>query len=155
MRFSDLILGLLLLAGAAILFSAASGLPPIPGQAYGADVFPVLTAAGLAACGFILAVGSVRAGPFPLAQTTWVRTPGASFRAAATIALVLAYMVLTPLIGFVATATVVLTGLFVLVRVPVAPAIGIALATALFTYFSFNMLLRVPLPRGFVEGFLP
>lgn len=155
MRFSDLVLGLLLLAGAGLLFAAASTLPPIPGQSYGADVFPVLTAAGIAACGFVLTVGSIRAGPFPLAEATWVREPGAGFRAGATVALVVAYIVLAPLIGFVATATLVLAGLFLLVRVHPVKALAIAAAAALATYLSFNLLLRVPLPRGFVEGLLP
>ncbi|MFS8036419.1 tripartite tricarboxylate transporter TctB family protein [Xanthobacter sp. AM11] len=155
MRFSDLILGLVLIAGAALLFAAASTLPPIPGQKYGADVFPVLTAAGLAACGFILSVGAIRAGPFPLAAATWVREPGAPFRAVATIALVIAYMVLAPLIGFVPTATLVLFGLFSVVRVRPAVAVPVAVGAALIIYFSFNLLLRVPLPRGLVESLLP
>lgn len=155
MRVSDLVLGLLFLVGAAALFAAASTLPPIPGQKYGADVFPVLTAAGLAACGFILTVGSIRAGPFPLIEATWVREPGSSFRAAATIALVVAYIVLAPLAGFVVTATGVLLGLFLLVRVRPVVAAPVALGSALAIYLSFNLLLRVPLPRGLVEGMLP
>lgn len=155
MRVSDLVLGLLFLVGAAALFAAASALPPIPGQKYGADVFPILTAAGLAACGFVLTVGAIRAGPFPLVEATWVRAPGSSFRAAATIVLVVAYIVLAPLLGFVATATGVLLGLFLLVRVRPGVAAPVALGSALAIYLSFNQLLRVPLPRGLVEGLLP
>ncbi|MEP9354099.1 tripartite tricarboxylate transporter TctB family protein [Xanthobacter sp. KR7-65] len=154
MRFSDLVLGLLLIAGAALLFAAAAHLPPVPGQDYGAAVFPVLTAAGIAGCGFILAVGSVRAGPFPLAQATWIREPGAGLRAAATIGLVVADIVLAPLIGFVLAATLVLTGLFLLVRVSPVKALAIAFGASVATYLAFNLLLRVPLPRGLVEGLL-
>lgn len=155
MRFSDLILGLLLLAGAAVLFAAAATLPPIPGQNYGADAFPLLTAAGLAACGLILSVGSVRAGPFPLVRATWIEEPGAGLRAGATIALVIADIVLAPLIGFVPAATLVLTGLFLLLRIHPLKAVAIAAAAAVATYLAFSLLLRVPLPRGLVEGLLP
>ncbi|MDI4664068.1 tripartite tricarboxylate transporter TctB family protein [Xanthobacter autotrophicus] len=155
MRFSDLFLGLVVLGGAALLFWAASGLPSVPGQSYGADTFPVLTAAGLAACGFILTVGAVRAGPFPLVEATWVREPGAPFRAGATIALVLAYLVLAPLLGFVLAATITLFGLFMLVRVRPVTGAAVAAVTALIIHLSFSLLLRVPLPRGLVEGLLP
>ncbi|MFG1358872.1 tripartite tricarboxylate transporter TctB family protein [Xanthobacter pseudotagetidis] len=154
MRVSDLIVGLLVLVGAAALYAAASTFPPIPGQQYGADVFPTLTAAGLAACGLLLCLGSVRAGPFPLAQATWIREPGALPRALATIALTAAYLVLAPLLGFLLAASLVLTGLFVIVNVRLKVAVPVALATALVTWWSFAHGLRVPLPRGLIEGYL-
>lgn len=154
MRMSDLLVGLLVLLGAAALFAAASTFPPIPGQQYGADVFPKITAAGLAACGFLICIGSVRAGPFPLAQATWVREPGALPRALGTILLTAAYLVLAPHLGFVVTACLVLTGLFLLVRVRIQVAVPTALATALLIYWAFAHGLRVPLPRGLVEGVL-
>lgn len=154
MRVSDLIVGLLVLIGAAALYAAASTFPPIPGQQYGADVFPTLTAAGLAACGFLLCLGAVRAGPFPLAQATWIREPGALPRALATIALTAAYLVLTPLLGFILAASLVLIGLFLIVRVRLKVAVPVALATAIVTWWSFAYGLRVPLPRGLIEGYL-
>lgn len=154
MRVSDLIVGLLVLIGAAALYAAASGFPPIPGQQYGADVFPKLTAGGLAACGILLCLGAVRAGPFPLAQATWVREPGALPRALGTIALTGAYLLLAPRLGFVLAASLVLTGLFLLVRVRLKVAAPVAVAVSLVTWWAFAHGLRVPLPRGLLEGFL-
>lgn len=154
MRVSDLIVGLLVLIGAAALYAVASTFPPIPGQQYGADVFPKVTAAGLAACGFLLCLGSVRAGPFPLARATWVREPGALPRALGTLVLAAAYLVLVPYLGFVVTASLVLTGLFLLVRVRLQVAVPVAVAVALVTWWAFAHGLRVPLPRGLVEGYL-
>ena len=51
MRVNDAITGFALLAFAIATFAYARTLPAIPGQDYGAAVFPMLVAAGLAGCG--------------------------------------------------------------------------------------------------------
>lgn len=154
MRFSDLIVGLVVLCGAAALYAAASTFPPIPGQAYGADVFPRLTALGFAVCGVLLCAGAVRAGARPLVAATWVREPGAALRALGTVVVVAGYLLLAPALGFVLTAGLALVALFLMVRVRPVVALPVAAGVALFTYYAFAHLLRVPLPRGFIEGFV-
>lgn len=154
MRIGDFLLGLLFIAGAVILAIAASSFPPIPGQKYGADVMPLLTAAGLACCGAIVTASTVRAGIRPLVSPTWVNEPGAGLRMGITVVLVVGYIVLAPRIGFIPTAALVLFGLFTMLKVRAALALPVAIAVALLVYFAFNNLLRVPLPRGLIEGLL-
>ena len=54
MRFSDTLLGCVLLVLAAVVGWVASGFPPVPGQDHGASSFPLVIAAGFAACGLLL-----------------------------------------------------------------------------------------------------
>lgn len=154
MRISDFLLGLLVLAGAATLAYASSGFPAIPGQQYGADVFPMLTAAGLALCGGILAVGAAREGLTPHAQTTWANENGALLRVLGTLILMVGFLFAAPRIGFIASSVILLLGLYALLKVRPVVAITAALAAVLITYFAFNNLLRVPLPRGLLEGLI-
>ncbi|OYW34669.1 MAG: hypothetical protein B7Z41_01405 [Rhizobiales bacterium 12-66-7] len=63
MRVNDLILAIAVMIGAAALAAAASTLPPIPGQKFGADVFPMAISGGLscaASCWRCRACGPAR-----------------------------------------------------------------------------------------------
>lgn len=154
MRVNDLILSILVLVAAAVLAAVSFTLPPIPGQRFGAAVFPLVTACGAALCGLILAVGALRAGPGPAVSLSWVQEKGALPRVAATLALVIFYIFAAPALGFMATAILTLLGLFLVLRVPWVVGIPVAAVTAVAVYFAFANLLRVPLPRGFIEGWL-
>ncbi|GGF83759.1 tripartite tricarboxylate transporter TctB [Azorhizobium oxalatiphilum] len=154
MRVNDLILAIMVIVGGVALAAAASRLPPIPGQAYGAEVFPLLTAVGLILCGFALGAQALRSGAGPAIALGWARERAALMRAAAPVAAVIAYMLLAPRLGFVLATALMTGGLFVLLRVRVVVAIPLAIVVAVITYYSFAYGLRVPLPRGLVEGWL-
>ncbi len=64
---------------------------------------------------------------------------------------VLFYVVASEPLGFVATAMLMLAGLLLALRVRLTVAVSIAVLTGLVTYQVFGILLRVPLPRGFLE----
>ncbi|TCT06588.1 tripartite tricarboxylate transporter TctB family protein [Aquabacter spiritensis] len=154
MRVNDLVLAVLVLAGACVLAGAAWTLPPIPGQHYGAAVFPLAIAGGLFLCGVVLGLGALRGARVPFVTRTWAAEPGAAWRVAATLSAIIFYMLAAPSLGFIATSALVLLGLFLLlgVRLPVAAAAaGIA---SLCVFYAFAHLLRVPLPHGLVEGWL-
>ncbi|MDE1569739.1 tripartite tricarboxylate transporter TctB family protein [Aquabacter sp. P-9] len=154
MRVNDLILSLLVLVAAAALAAVSLTLPPIPGQRFGAAVFPLTVACGAALCGVILAVGALRAGAGPAVSLSWVQERGALPRVAATLVLVVFYILAAPVLGFLATAILTLLALFLVLRVPIVIAVPVAAVTAAGVYFAFANLLRVPLPRGFIEGWL-
>ncbi|MFG1422719.1 tripartite tricarboxylate transporter TctB family protein [Roseixanthobacter liquoris] len=154
MRVNDLILAIAVMIGAAALAAAASTLPPIPGQKYGADVFPLAISAGLFLCGLVLAVQSLRAGAGPALMLGWAREMPALLRAAGTLAAVALYMVLAPLTGFIIASTAMLMVLFLMLKVRPLAAVPVALIATLCVYYSFAHGLRVPLPRGLIEGML-
>jgi len=154
MRVNDLILALLVMVGAVALATVASTFPPIPGQQYGADVFPIAIALGLFLCGALVAIQALRAGAGPALSLSWASEPGAAVRVGGTLAVVVLYILLAPFTGFIPAATLALIGLFLLLRVPVRTAVPVAVLSALCIFYAFAHLLRVPLPRGLIEGFL-
>lgn len=154
MRVNDLVLAVLVLLGAAVLAAAAWTLPPIPGQRYGAGVFPLAIAGGLFLCGAWLALSSLRSGPGRVISLSWAAQPGAAARVGGTLVLVMIYILAAPVIGFIAAAILVLFALFMLLRVPPAPAAAVSVVAAVAVFYAFAHLLRVPLPRGLIEGLL-
>jgi hypothetical protein len=148
-RFSDTMLGALL-----VLFGLAVGLysqsfPHIPGQQYGAAAFPVAIAAGFVACGVLLLGRGLRAAPTPLvARTEWTRKPGALPAVLVTVLCVVAYTLVARRLGFIPTIALILVVLFRLLRLPWWQTVLFALATAFLCDFVFRGLLLVPLPAG-------
>lgn len=125
----------------------ARDFPPIPGQAYGPGLFPMLIGAGLIVC----AIGAGLQAPKPREAS-----PSTSARVAA-----LAYA-LAPLVvllawdvaGWPLIALVLGTGLLMLGGARPIVAVVAAFCFAAVTWGLFAMLLRVPLPRGPLD-FLP
>lgn len=158
MRFSDLMLGGVLLLFAAVLGGYSTTFPPIPGQRFGAGLFPLLIALGFAGCGAVLVVQGLRrlrrvgAGgeePDPLvARTDWTHKPGAILSVFLTIALVIVYILASRHVGFMPMMAALMLVLFRLLRVPWGPAILFSVAGTLVLDFVFRSLLLVPLPFG-------
>lgn len=156
MRFSDRLLGGVLLAFAAVLAGFSMTFPAIPGQRYGAETFPLLIAVGLAVCGVTLLVQDLRRRQRePLvARGDWAQAPGALLAVAVTVGLVIAYILLSRRVGFMPMMAVVLLVLFRLLRVPWWQAVALTLVGTLLLDFVFRSLLLVPLPFGFMP-YLP
>lgn len=125
----------------------ARDFPPIPGQAYGPGLFPMLIGAGLIVC----AIGAGLQAPKPREAS-----PSTSARVAA-----LAYA-LAPLVvllawdvaGWPLIALALGTVLLMLGGARPIVALVSAFCFAAVTWGLFAMLLRVPLPRGPLD-FLP
>lgn len=151
MKFHDTVLGLALFALAVFIFVYALTIPPMPGQQYGADVFPRLIAVGLGGFSLLLAWNGWRAGrPGDrwIAIADWVRdhrTLGNFFLALIAIAV---YVVFEETIGFIPLAIGILFTLFIRQGVPALRSIAIAVVATVVIQIAFANLLRVPLPRG-------
>ncbi len=149
MRFSDTMLGGMLLAFALALAGYSWTFPAIPGQHYGAATFPMVIAIGFAGCGIALAVRGLRAGGEPLvARTEWTRRPGALPAVLTTVALVLVYIVFARRIGFIPMMAALLIVMLWMLRVAWWQAILIAVVATLIIDFVFRSVLLVPLPLG-------
>src|SRR5262245_7525467 len=77
MRFSDSLLGALLIAFAVAVIAHASGFPPMPGQAFGPGLFPSVVASGLILASLGLVISGLRGGQRqPLLELDgWVSSP--------------------------------------------------------------------------------
>jgi putative tricarboxylic transport membrane protein len=151
MKLNDAVWGVLLLALAAAVLFGIRGLPSIPGQNIGPDMFPGLIATGLAGCGVILLVRGVRelrAGDRLVAFGAWLRSPRHVVGFLLVCAAILFYVFTVQRLGFLVTATVLLLALFLQLRVKPWLAIVVALAASLVIHLAFYKLLRVALPWG-------
>lgn len=154
MKLNDAVFGLLLtLLGAAVLV-AIRGYPKIPGQPVGPALFPGLIAAGLCIAGLLLIVRGLRhRGEQPwLAWDDWVRSPRHALALLVLLGSVMFYIVAAEVLGFLPTAAVILTVLFLVLRVRPVLALVIALVAALLVHTAFYKLLKVPLPWGLLTG---
>lgn len=154
MKLNDAVFGLLLMALGAIVLVAIQGYPKIPGQPVGPALFPGIIAAALSAAGALLLVRGWRnrAGQPWLVWDGWVNSPRHLLALAVLLGSVVFYILASEKLGFLLTADVILTALFLVLRVPPVRAVVIAAIATLLIHFAFYKLLRVPLPWGVLQG---
>lgn len=148
MRINDAVIGAVLLAVAVAVFLYARTLPAIPGQQYGAAVFPMLVACGLGGCGVALAFAGIRNWEGAFTPAAWMRTSVAWRRLGLTLLLVLFYIFGSDRLGFLPVSFVLLFVMFTMLGGRWWVAALIAAAVTLIVAKSFGNLLLVPLPRG-------
>ena len=158
MKFSDLLIGLfLVLLGGGV---AAYGytLPPMPGQVYGAGLFPMLIGVCLAGFGAHIArqgfVARRIAGTPLFTFDDWARDHRLVLNMALVLLLIVAYVLFSTRVGFIPMSLAILTILFWRLGVEWRKNILIAVLATAFIQLSFSNILRVPLPRGLLDRVL-
>jgi putative tricarboxylic transport membrane protein len=155
-RINDAIAGVLFLAFGLGLISMAMQFPAMPGQRYGAATFPLLIGAGFVLVSLaLIAKGIAEWRTLPGATLgEWGHSSRALFRMALTVLAVVAYIAFSDRLGFVVTSFLVLLVLLLASQVRVLVAIAVALAATVIIQQAFGVVLRVPLPRNDLFGFL-
>ena len=161
MKFNDVLLGLMVLAGGVAIYLSSLGFTPIPGQAYGAETMPralsllcvclglFITIRGVAAAGW--RPSSWRPG---VAFADWAHSPASLLALAITILAIVAYIVLSPPLGFVPVAFAVLFVLMLTLRTPPLTALLVSALAVVVVQQAFGRILLVPLPRNAWLSFL-
>lgn len=154
MKLNDAIFGLLLLVLGSVVLFAIRGYPKIPGQPVGPALFPGLIAVGLCVCGLLLLLRGLRQrrGPW-LVFDDWIRSPRHVTALAVLLGSVVFYIVAANALGFLPTAVIILLALFLVLRVPPARSLLLAVVATLVVHFVFYKLLRVPLPWGLLTPY--
>ncbi len=153
MKLGDAASGLLsALLGVTVVLHART-FPPMPGQPVGPSLFPMLIGAGLIVAGVALILSGLRrrSGAF-MALEAWARRPRMLVNFALIIADLLFYALAVDRLGFLITAVLFLTVLFLAFGVRRARILPMAVAVTLVIHYGFCTLLRVPLPWGVLEG---
>jgi putative tricarboxylic transport membrane protein len=153
MRFNDAVLG-----GALLVFSIVIGLwsqsfPAIPGQQYGAAVFPITVAIGMGLCSLVLIVSGLRQKGAVLALGDWAQDRRGFVRILVVILSVVFYIVAAKPLGFIPTMTLVLLVNLKQLSVGWLQAIIVAIAISLLIQWSFGDLLHAPLPWGVLSAY--
>jgi len=149
-RVNEAVIGALLLALAAAVFSITASFPRIPGQPFGPDLFPRVIAGGLAVAGVLLALRGLLSRPrLPFATPApWARSPRAAGAVLLTVAAMVFYILAADTLGFVIAAFVLLLALMLYLRVRPLTALLASAATTLVVEYTFGGMMRIPLPRG-------
>lgn len=149
MRFSDTTLGAFFLLLGVLLTGYAWQLPAIPGQQYGAATFPLLISFGFIACSLRLLYEGIKQGRQPwVSLAAEVKSARALAGVAATILLIVFYILFAQSVGFIPTAILITFIMFMILKVHPGKAAVLAIIAAFACDFIFRTLLLVPLPSG-------
>jgi putative tricarboxylic transport membrane protein len=148
MKINDAVMGGLLLVLAAAIGVYVSGFPGMPGQRYGAALFPGMIAAGLAVCGALLLARGLREKTPPFEFASWTREGSLAANFALVCGSLLFYILASETLGFMVTGTLLLLALFLKLGVRLSVSVAVAPIAALVIHLLFYKLLKVPLPWG-------
>jgi putative tricarboxylic transport membrane protein len=157
LRANDILSGLALIVFALAMMALTLTFPDFPGQKYGPSLFPRILGVGLILCGAALiwnGLAARRAGAPWLELAPWTRDPRRVASFFLTLALLLVYILASETVGFIPIAIVFLLALFVWLGARPLPAVLTALATVIAIHWFFSTMLRVPLPRGWLNAIL-
>ena len=153
MKINDAVMGVLLLILAASIGIYVSGFPGMPGQRYGAALFPAMIAAGLGACGALLLARGVREQAPAFEFAPWTRAAPLAANFALVCGALLFYIFASEFLGFMLTGALLLLALFLKLGVRLLTAVIVAPVAVLVIHLLFYKLLKVPLPWG-ILGFM-
>jgi putative tricarboxylic transport membrane protein len=153
MRLNDALIGLALLAFAAALAIYSQTFPPIPGQQYGAAVFPTLIAAGFAGSGLLLILSGLRQHAPLVAWADWARERHGLRNVVVTVAAILVYILASERLGFILTMIPILFLMLRLFAVSWVTSIAVAVLVTFLIQYIFGEFLYVPLPWGVLAPF--
>jgi putative tricarboxylic transport membrane protein len=151
MKVHDALIGAALVLFGGIVLWHVQGFPPIPGQKYGAALFPQLVAAGLLLCGLLLVVRGVRAGGAWVAPGPWTARPRAIAAFLSVPAGLGVYLVLADPLGFHLTGALLLFAWTRIFGARTVVALSVAVVAPIVIHLAFYKLLRIPLPWGVLE----
>lgn len=153
MRFNDAVLGVALLVFSIVIGLWSQRFPAIPGQEYGAAVFPTVVATGMGLCSLALIVSGLRQKGVALALDDWAQDWRGFLRIFVVIVSVVFYIVAAKPLGFIPTMTLVLFVNLKQLSVGWLQSIALAIAISLLIQWSFGDLLHVPLPWGILSAY--
>jgi len=148
MRINDAVTGGALLAGAVALALYARTLPPVPGQQYGAAVFPMLIAFGVGALSLLLIISGVRSWRGAIEVPDVERASSGPLKLALAFAAVLFYILAADALGFLICSVLILLALCLVLGVRWWVAALVAVGVTILIHIVFATLLKVPLPLG-------
>lgn len=153
MKIDDALVGFMLAIFSILVFFTALGFPVIPGQNFGASLFPTMIALGMFICSLLLMIQGIRNRKTQprMAMPLWFRNKKSVLRFLLVPASLVFYFEAADFLGFLPIAFLLLVLLFLAFGVRWPVAIAVALASALVIHFMFYSVLKVPLPWGLLE----
>ena len=158
MRANDAIAGLVLIVLAAAMIVLTASFPEFPGQKYGPALFPRILGAGLIVCGAAADRGTALRRGAPARHGSrsrrGSREPWRLGSFLLMLALLLLYILAAETVGFIPLALLFLGAPVSVARRAAAGSPSSPRSSARCHHWFFATLLRVPLPRGWLNTIL-
>lgn len=152
MQLDDRVIGVAAVIGGIAVIAGTFGFREVPGQQFGSAFFPRIVGSALMVVGAVLCLSAKGHGP-------WVAIPGwwkerSAFSSIAVLAAGIFWLLAVQHLGFLATTFVTMTILMVSAGGRLLISLLISAGMTLLLHLVFAILLRVPLPFGFLEKLL-
>lgn len=151
MRFNDAMFGLVLIVFAVAAGFATRSFPQIPGQEYGAALFPRLITIGLGICGILLVLSGLRNRAAVIDLDPWARSAKGLATLGLTVGGLVFYILASEWLGFIPTAFIVISAIMINLRGRWFTSLAYSFAATMVVHKVFAGLLLVPLPWGLLE----
>lgn len=152
MRSNDKITGLVAIIFGVLVVTNSRGLANLPKQEYGAGTFPAIIGGLLVAFGGLLVVRGLRSNAPLMIWANAVSIKRFYLTLLGIVGAVVAYILLTPILGFPVVATVLLSLLlYCFYRPNWAVSAFIAVIATALIWGVFGRLLQVPLELGILD----
>lgn len=149
MRVNDAIIGAVLLVLSLAVLWHVQSFPSVPGQPYGAALYPGLVSVGLALASVGLIVQGLSSGGPALVAGALSRQGLIAF--ITTIATLLFYILFVDGLGFIVCSILMLIALMWSYRARPVLILPVAIIATLVTHTMFYRFLKVPLPWGILQ----
>jgi putative tricarboxylic transport membrane protein len=157
LRANDALVGLVIIVLSLAMMAFTLTFPAFPGQKYGPALFPRILDVCLIICGSILVwngLGARRTGAPWIVVAPWVYDPWRLGSFFLTLVLLLVYILISETVGFIPISLIFLGALFIWLGVRPIPAVITSVAATFAIHWFFATMLRVPLPRGWLNSIL-
>lgn len=153
MKINDALIGLILGIFSILVFLMSLSFPVIPGQNFGASLFPKLIGIGMLICSVLLIAQGIRnrKTESPMTVPAWLRDKASVLRFLSIPASLVFYFEVADFLGFLITSSLLLFVLFLVFRVRWPIALAMAVIGSLVIHLMFYSVLMVPLPWGVLE----
>jgi putative tricarboxylic transport membrane protein len=156
-RANDALSGLVIIVLSLAMLTLTLSFPAFIGQRYGPALFPRILGTALIVCGLVLiwnGFAARREGAKWIEIAPWVRDPRRLTSFFLVLALLLVYILFSETVGFIPLAFAFLLTLFVWLGVRPVTGLIIAAVATISIHWFFSTMLRVPLPRGWLNTIL-
>jgi putative tricarboxylic transport membrane protein len=158
MRVNDAILGVLILLFSLFILFEARRYIALPGVPYGPGFFPSLIACAMFLGGSVMVIQGLwrRRETGWCVMEPWTRNARTYITLGSIFWALLFYILFSETLGFLVTSVAMLMGLMLWTRglKRTLSSLIISICFSVMVYMVFSRLLRVPLPRGIMEGIL-
>jgi putative tricarboxylic transport membrane protein len=151
MGIRDYMIGLVGFLFGVFIFCMTLDFPSLEGGHPGPALFPRILSILFAICGLVLIIQDVKADGSKPNKKPFFPGWAPAWNAIAVIAVVVVYILLVEILGFILTCFILFSLLMKKLGVRIVPSVVLSLIVTMGVYLLFHKMLMVPLPWGLIH----